>query len=86
MLEVATERAHERGWSREVLDVIATAIGARQAIFGWILFAVAVVHSMWAASVYPEATMGVGAVLLTAVTLLAGAILVRRAPAAEQRA
>src|SRR5687767_3899305 len=82
MMALVSERASENGsvrfWCREFLDVLATAIRGRRRGLGWILVASAVGHSIRAASVYPKAMMGIGAILLTAAVLLAGALMVRR--------
>lgn len=45
---------------------------------GWLFAGGATLHAIYAACVFPDATMGISAILLTAAFLLAGVALIRR--------
>jgi hypothetical protein len=79
MLDLVRRRAEEDGsaafWLRELRDLLATAAAARRVAAGWLLVAAAVLHAGYAAAVYPEAAMGIGAIVLTAAALLGGTAL-----------
>lgn len=74
----AAEERPARFWTRELCDLAATTVTARRTAIGWVLVAIAVVHTAFAMAVYPVATMGMGAVLLTATALLGGTAIVAR--------
>ncbi|HEY0160471.1 MAG TPA: hypothetical protein VGF28_24500 [Thermoanaerobaculia bacterium] len=77
MLAVVRARSAAEGspsfWMREFADLVTTAAVVRRPRAGWLLLVLAVAHAAYALAVYPAATMGVGAILLTAGALLGGA-------------
>lgn len=81
MIALMDARAVDDGsasfWLRELADVIVSAVRARRSAFGWTLVLAAIAHATYAIAVYPESAMGIGAVLLTGGSLMAGLVMTR---------